>query len=108
MFHVSWFEPDLYPRCGGGSPRLKPAELTGGAGSELLLAAFAHYQARLGIDRALCLVLADRALDSGSMEHGSSFGLYYALIAMASPATSRRPRPCGPAHWLPRVAAAIC
>ena len=52
MFHVSWFEPDLYPSVRGRLAGLKPAELTGGAGSELLLAAFAHYQARLGIDRA--------------------------------------------------------
>src|SRR5262249_51656769 len=62
--------------------RTEPTEPTGGAGSDLLLAALAYYQARLGVDRELCLELAEQALRSRALEHGSAFGLYYALLAV--------------------------
>src|SRR5262249_34932451 len=81
--HVSWFEPELYPPVRELLARVEPEELTGGEGSDLLLAALAYYEARLGTDRKLCVRLAERALRSQALEQGSSFGLYYALIAMA-------------------------
>jgi DNA-binding CsgD family transcriptional regulator/tetratricopeptide (TPR) repeat protein len=81
--HVSWFEPELYPAARELLARVEPERLTGGEGSDLLLAALAYYEARLGTDRKQCIELAERALRSQTLEQGSSFGLYYALIAMA-------------------------
>jgi hypothetical protein len=81
--HVSWFEPELYPAVRELLARVDPEEFVGGAGSDVLLAALSYYEARRGRDRDRCLTLANRALRSRSLDLGSSFGLYYALIATA-------------------------
>jgi DNA-binding CsgD family transcriptional regulator len=80
--HVSWFEPELYPVAEELRSRVNHVELGGGPSSDLLLAALAYYEARRGQDRALSLSLAAKALRSQTLEHGASFGLYYAVIAL--------------------------
>jgi DNA-binding CsgD family transcriptional regulator len=81
--HVSWFEPELYPAAQELLARVAAQSLGGGIESNLRLAALAHYETRRGTDRRLAISLAERALHSRVIEQGSSFGLYYAVIALA-------------------------
>src|SRR5438067_897343 len=82
LINAAWTEPEFYPTAKGLLGDVQEEDLAGGLGSDMLCATLAHYEHRLGRDRARTTALAQRALASGLLENHSSQELYMALDAL--------------------------
>ena len=70
-------DPELYPTAREQLSRVDESNLSGGFGTDVLLAALAHYEMRRGVDRARTLALAGQSVASGLLERTAGYSLYY-------------------------------
>jgi DNA-binding CsgD family transcriptional regulator len=70
-------DPELYPTAREQISRLDESELSGGFGTDVVLAALAHFEMRQGTDRARTLALAERSVARGLIERTAGYSLYY-------------------------------
>ena len=70
-------DAEVYKTAATLISRIDDRDLTGGFGSDLLLAGLAHYEVRRGADRARTIALARRSAASGLVGQAVGHALYY-------------------------------
>jgi DNA-binding CsgD family transcriptional regulator len=76
--------PELYPTVRELVTRVDDQTLSGGFGTDLILAGLAHYETRRGLDRARTLELAERAIATRLVERAAGHALYYPPHALGA------------------------
>jgi DNA-binding CsgD family transcriptional regulator len=82
LVSVAWYQPEHHPFARELLAAVSDQGLAGGFGTDMLLAALAYHETRLGADRARAVALAERSLASGSLEREATFALYQAPDAL--------------------------
>jgi len=82
LVSVAWYQPEHHAPARELLATVSEQDLAGGFGSDLLLAALAYHETRLGGDRTRAVGLAERSLASGSLEREATFALYQAPDAL--------------------------
>jgi DNA-binding CsgD family transcriptional regulator len=70
-------DPEVYPTAREQLSRIDESTLSGGFGTDVVLAALAHFEMRQGVDRARTVALAERSAASGQVERVGGFSLFY-------------------------------
>jgi class 3 adenylate cyclase/DNA-binding CsgD family transcriptional regulator len=70
-------DPEQYPTAREQISGLDESSLSGGLGTDIVLATLAHFEMRQGADRARTIALAERSIASGRIERTAGYSLYY-------------------------------
>jgi DNA-binding CsgD family transcriptional regulator len=76
--------PELYSTVTELVSAVDDQSLSGGIGTDLLLAGLAHYETRRGLDRARTIDLAERAVANGLVERAAGHALFYPPHALGA------------------------